>query len=93
MRYSYYVYYQVEAQRADAVRVAVTRLQQGLSRATGIQGNLQCRRDKPQTWMEIYEGIEDAAVFEAALSEQLALSRFAEAMGEGARHTEVFRPL
>ncbi len=94
MKLNYYVYYRVSDAAASRVREGVTRLQQGIAADTGITGRLLCRRDKPETWMEVYDGVEDAAGFEAALARRLTEVRFAELLGaDCSRHTEVFRPL
>jgi hypothetical protein len=91
---SYYIYYKVAPAREAAVRAAVAELQRGLAARTGIAGRLLCRRDKPDTWMEVYENVPDGGTFEAALEVELGRVRFGETLGAGAsRITEVFRPL
>ena len=91
---SYYIYYKVAPARADAERAAVTEMQRTLAGRTGITGRLLCRRDKPDTWMEIYENVSDGDAFEAALGSELGRLRFDELLGkDGSRITEVFRPL
>jgi hypothetical protein len=91
---SYYIYYKVSPERAPGLRDAVTRLQQAIEKKTGIAGRLLCRRDSPETWMEIYEDVADGTAFEAALDAELARLRFAELLGpKASRFTEAFRPL
>jgi hypothetical protein len=93
MSMSYYIYYRVAPQLAGRVRPAVEELQRSLAAKAGVKGRLLCRRDKPETWMEIYENVADGDGFEAALGAELDRLRLAEMLGPGARRTEVFRPL
>jgi hypothetical protein len=47
------------------------------------------RADDPQTWMEIYEGVDDPGEFEASLRD--AIERHdAQAYADGGRHVECF---
>jgi hypothetical protein len=69
MSLNYYVYYRVPTGNAERARAAVATLQRELAGATGIGGQLLRRRDDETTWMEIYEGVEDAVRFEAKLAE------------------------
>ena len=69
MSLNYYVYYRIPAGNAERARTAVVSLQRELAGATGIGGRLLRRRDDETTWMEIYEGVEDAPRFEAKLAE------------------------
>ncbi len=94
MAFSIYIYYKVAAEDAGRVRPVAEELQRSLAALTGIQGSLQCRRDKPETWMEVYEGVVDADAFLAVMDAQLQRLRFAELLGADARRmTELFRPL
>jgi len=69
MKLNYYVYYRIPEGNAERARAAVASLQRELAGATGIGGQLLRRRDDETTWMEIYEGVEDAQLFEAKLAE------------------------
>ena len=90
----FYIYYKVAAQNADKVRAAALELQRALARATGIPGRLLCRRDQPDTWMEVYEGVTDAAAFQAALDTEVQRLQFGNLLAPDARRiTELFRPL
>jgi hypothetical protein len=94
MTASYYIYYSVAPAQAECVRLAVSELQRSLAAGTGVAGRLLCRRDRPQTWMEIYENVADEAAFEAALERELERLQFSSLLGPGSpRHIEVFRPL
>ncbi len=91
---NYYVYYKVPVENEAQARALSERLQSELKAATGVAGQLLRRRDKPTTWMEVYDGVPDAAAFEAALNAivtRLGATQFLEA-GTG-RHTEVFKAL
>ena len=58
-----------------------------------IHGGLLCRRDKPETWMEVYEPVAEDTEFLATLEAELERVRFAELLGTDVpRHTEIFRP-
>ena len=94
MRFSFYIYYEVNAHNEDQVRTAVQALQRSIAGATGVQGRLLCRRDKTQTWMEVYEGVPDAAAFQTILDSETQRLRFAELLApQSRRMTELFRPL
>lgn len=94
MTHSIYIYYKVNAGNEAAVRTAAQELLKRVAAATGIQGRLLCRRDKPETWMEVYEGIPDPEAFLATLDQSLQALRFAEVLGPDMRRmTELFRPL
>ena len=49
MHFSFYIYYEVNAQNEDKVRAAVRTLQKSLAGATGVQGRLLCRRRDCET--------------------------------------------
>ena len=69
-RVDYYVYYKLPAARADEARQAVDRLFDLIERDFGVRGRWLRRRDDPATYMEVYEGIADAARFEAILERE-----------------------
>jgi hypothetical protein len=76
LAFSYYIYYRV-AQPGDA-SLAVSKLQTAIRKRFGIEGRVLQKRDEPSLWMEIYEGVADAAAFEVALAslvEDLDFSR------------------
>jgi hypothetical protein len=93
MRASYYIYYNVAPAQAESVRAAVAELQRRLAATCGTAGRLLCRRDKPQTWMEVYEDVSDEQAFETRLAQELVRLDFGRLLGPGSnRVTEVFRP-
>ena len=69
---SFYIYYRVDASRLPALRAEVERLFDAVQRATGVRGRWMRRRDKPDTYMEIYEDVRDEAAFEALLAREAA---------------------
>lgn len=78
---SYYIYYRVDASRLPALRTDVERLFGAVERATGVRGRWMRRRDKPGTYMEVYEDVRDEAAFEALLAREtvtLGLERHVE---------------
>jgi hypothetical protein len=79
----YYVYYKVAPEELSRVREAVGALLEAMEKRCGVRGRWMRRRDDPSTYMEVYEGVQDEAAFEAALER--------EAAGLGvARHVERF---
>ena len=92
MSTSYYIYYRVPPGNAARARSAVEALQQELSAATGIAGQLLRRRDDETTWMEIYESVPDTAAFESKLVELVARHGLLPLLAPGSsRKQEVFR--
>ena len=69
---SYFIYYRVAADRLPALRADVERLFGVVERATGVRGRWMRRRDKPDTYMEVYEDVRDDAGFEALLARESA---------------------
>ena len=67
---NYYVYYKVEPERLDALRVSVERLFGKIERELGVRGRWMRRRDDPTTYMEVYEGVNDEQAFEALLARE-----------------------
>ena len=92
-----YVYYRVPVHQADALRVAVTEMQEHLRRDfRGLQARLLRRIDPTETgdtWMETYAvspatnagGVSDA--LRATIEQRAAAWRH---LCDGPRHTEVF---
>ena len=69
---NYYVYYRVNAQKVEALRLSVLELFKTIERKTGISGRWMHRREDPLTYMEVYEGVTDEAAFEALLERESA---------------------
>ena len=67
---NYYVYYKVEAGRVPLVGSFVNELFEKIERQFGIRGRWMRRRDDPATYMEVYEGVNDAAGFEELLERE-----------------------
>lgn len=87
---SYYIYYRANA-AAGEVRAAVAAMQAVLARDTGVRGRLLHRRDDATTWMEVYEGVADAARFESALAAAVGQFELRALLAPGAqRHIEHF---
>ena len=89
MPFSYYVYYRVgETSQAPAL---ARDLLAAIKKKTGIAGRLLRKRDDPATWMEIYEGVQDAPAFERSLAECVDALQFTSLLQSGiARHVECF---
>ncbi|MEP6941468.1 MAG: DUF4936 family protein [Betaproteobacteria bacterium] len=86
----YYIYYRVAAQRTDEAAHAVRRLLQQVEARTGIAGYRLCRRDDAFMWMEVYENVGDASIFERALAQAVDASGLAPCLDAGGRTTERF---
>lgn len=69
---NYYVYYKLVPARAEGMRVAIEGLFAKVEREFGVRGRWMRRRDDPATYMEVYEGVADAAAFEALLEREAA---------------------
>lgn len=69
---NYYVYYKLAPTRAEEMRAAVEALFATVERQFGIRGQWLRRCDDPTTYMEVYEGVNDAAGFEALLERETA---------------------
>jgi hypothetical protein len=69
---NYYVYYRVDAARAVTLRAEIEALFDKVEQQSGIRGRWMRRRDDVSTYMEVYEGVADAAAFEALLAREAA---------------------
>jgi len=78
---NYYVYYKVAPERVAEVRSLVQSLFAEIESQCGVHGRWMRRRDDPSTYMEVYEGVQDEAAFEALLEREgakLGVPRHAE---------------
>jgi LPS sulfotransferase NodH len=88
----YYVWYRVAGDMA-AARTAIDALLHDVFANAGVMGRVLWRRDDPRRWMEIYENVADASLFEEKLERATLrhdVARFAEG---GQRHVEPFLSL
>ncbi len=67
---NYYVYYRLEPANVEAVRAKVRALFGVIERELGVRGRWMRRRDDAATFMEVYEGVDDAPAFEALLAHE-----------------------
>ncbi len=67
---NYYVYYRIDAARLDTLRIEIEKLFGKIQEEFGVRGRWMRRRDDPATYMEVYEGVRDAAAFEALLERE-----------------------
>jgi hypothetical protein len=63
LRVHVYVYYRIAASDHAAAADAVRRLLVAVAKGTGVTGRCMRRQDDPETWMEVYEAVGDAAAF------------------------------
>ncbi|MCX9156729.1 DUF4936 family protein [Niveibacterium sp. 24ML] len=89
MRTSVFVYYKVAAGRGDDARVAATALLDDVEHATGVGARLMARADDVQTWMEVYEPVDDPTRLLAEIERCLPRSGLSPCL-LGPRHSEVF---
>jgi len=78
---NYYIYYKLSAERIDEARALVESLFSKIEERCGVRGRWMRRRDDPSTYMEVYEGVQDEAAFEALLEREgakLGVPRHAE---------------
>jgi len=89
--YDYYIYYKVPADAlGEFVPVAVG-MQSDILRLTGVRGRLKKKSTDAVTWMEIYEGVHQRLLFDAALADCVSRFGIEAFLAEGsARHSEVF---
>jgi quinol monooxygenase YgiN len=69
---NYYVYYRVDPERVETLRPQVQELFTAMQECCGVSGRWMRRRDDSSTWMEVYEGVQDEAAFEAVLERESA---------------------
>jgi len=67
---NYYVYYKLEADRLPPARSLVKELFDKIEKHLGVRGRWMRRRDDPTTYMEVYEGVQDEAAFEALIERE-----------------------
>jgi hypothetical protein len=66
----YYVYYKVSPEQVAQLRGRVQAMFRTIESQCGVRGRWMHRRDDPSTYMEVYEGVADAAAFEALLERE-----------------------
>lgn len=67
---NYYVYYKVDAARLPALRLSIENLFRSVKARFKTQGRWMRRLDDESTYMEVYEGVADAAAFEAFIAKE-----------------------
>jgi predicted ABC-class ATPase len=90
-----YVYFKIDPASGSQLLPALRRMQAALA-VDGISTSLLRRADEAaaapvQTWMEVYQGVEDVAQFRQQMQQALACFVGAEQMPP--RHLECFQPL
>ncbi len=87
----YYVYYKVQAARMDGYIPVAIAMQSDVYRLTGVRGRLKKKSADDSTWMEIYEGVHQRLLFEAALADCVARFGIEQFYLDGsARRSEIF---
>ena len=64
---NYYVYYKLEPSRLAEARTLVNELFKMVKSDFDVHGRWLRRRDDPTTYMEVYEGVQDEARFDALM--------------------------
>ena len=88
---NYYIYYKVPPERVSALRPMVEHLFSTVEKRLGVRGRWMRRRDDPETYMEVYENVDDQAHFEwelADIADKLKVKEFLEP--DTTRHCECF---
>jgi hypothetical protein len=67
---NYYVYYKLGEADVAKARALVNELFQIVKSEFDVHGRWMRRRDDPTTYMEVYEGVQDEAAFEALMEAQ-----------------------
>jgi hypothetical protein len=67
---NYYVYYKIAPEEASRFRAGVGSLFSLIEKQCGVRGRWMRRRDDASTYMEVYEGVQDEAAFEALLERE-----------------------
>ena len=62
----------MDPKRLPALREGIAHLFAVVERECGVRGRWMHRRDDAATYMEVYEGVEDTAKFEACLQRESA---------------------
>ncbi len=87
MPLAFYVYYRVDPIAAGAGRARVDALFDRIEQRWGVRGRLLTKRGEPHLWMEVYEGVSDAAGFESALEADAAALGLDALLSAGNRRT------
>ena len=69
---NYYIYYKLKPEQLAAIETLVAKLFRGIEQQFGIRGRWMRRRDDAATYMEVYEGVQDAPAFDAFLEREAA---------------------
>ncbi len=67
---NYYIYYKVDPERVEALRLSIKTLFGKIEKEFGVRGRWMRRRDDPTTYMEVYEGVQNEQAFEALLARE-----------------------
>lgn len=85
----YYIYYRVGEKNAAEAETLVRSMQARLACRSGVAGRLLKKRNEPDLWMEVYEGVSETERFERLLGQ--AVDEFdLDMFLDGARHLECF---
>ncbi len=88
---SYYIYYRVVHDKAEACEAKIRELLAAVEKTTGLTGRLLKKRGEPLLWMEVYEHVRDEAQFEwevADIADRLKVKEYLEP--DTTRHVECF---
>jgi hypothetical protein len=89
---AFYVYYRVNPEAAPLARLRVETLFERVQERFGVRGRLLTKRSEPNLWMEVYEDVADATLFEPALQGEAASLGFGALLLSGSeRKVECFQ--
>lgn len=93
MAYSYFIYYRVAPEQAQACETRVLELFSTLKQSTAVAGRLLKKRSEPLLWMEVYENVRDDAKFELELAQAAGQLKLPECLqADSTRRIECFEP-
>ena len=91
MAYSYYIYYKVAPQHAEACELRVLELFSVVKQSTTVAGRLLKKRSEPLLWMEVYDNVRDDAKFELELEQAATQMKLLDFLQDGStRRVECF---
>lgn len=87
----YFIYYRIARATQDQYFPVVVAMQSEILRRTSVRGRLKRKSAGDDTWMEIYEGVHQRLLFEAAMADCVIRFGLEAFLADGAeRHVEIF---
>ncbi|MGC3965705.1 MAG: DUF4936 family protein [Rhodocyclaceae bacterium] len=88
-----YIYYCVAPEKTREARSAVLSMLEAVKSASGVQGRLLCRMEDCNTWMEVYDPVDNAGRLLDTIDQAVRDAGVMDYLLPGTRrHTEQFVP-